>query len=135
MKWAFFLLLLSIGLVLEPGCYKDKVVPRPFQRPAYTPADSPGLTSPNKSIKSFIIKAADNPGLPGDVIGSIFYDTVRLIFDSSTNLSSLIPTITITGKSISPASLVAQNFDSAVTYTVTATDGSILYYHIGVWRQ
>lgn len=51
----------------------------------------------------------------------------------TTNLSSLTPTITISdGATVSPASGVAQDFTSPVTYTVTAEDGSSVTYQVTV---
>jgi formylglycine-generating enzyme required for sulfatase activity len=49
-----------------------------------------------------------------------------------TNVTSLIPTITHTGASVSPASGTAQNFNNPVTYTVTAADSSTQTYTVTV---
>jgi|GEM_PF-4254751 hypothetical protein len=121
-----FTLLAIFGLILL-GCYKTAVQNKPLDIP-YTPGDSSGLSSPNKAINSFIIKASDNPGLTSDVDGNVFFDTIRIVFPPGTTLTSLIPTISFTGKTIDPGSMVPQNFDSTLTYVVTATDGSILHY-------
>ncbi len=63
-----------------------------------------------------------------DVNGTIGEDTIELIVADEVDVSSLIPSITITGKSINPASGVSQNFTNPVTYTVTAEDGSTKKY-------
>jgi len=49
-----------------------------------------------------------------------------------TNVTSLTPTITHTGTSISPASGTAQNFANPITYTVTAQNGDTRTYTITV---
>ena len=43
-------------------------------------------------------------------------------------VTALVPTITHTGASINPATGIAQNFTSPVTYTVTAADGTTQAY-------
>src|SRR5579872_812643 len=108
-----FIFLAALGLIVL-GCYKQGVQNKPLNIP-YTAPDTGGLSSPNKAINSFIIKAANNPGLTNDVVANVFFDTIRVIFSPGTNMSSLIPTISFTGKSIDPASLVPQNFDSTLT--------------------
>lgn len=51
--------------------------------------------------------------------------TVAIEVFQGTNLTALVPTITLSsGATINPASGVAQDFSSAVAYTVTAQDGS-----------
>jgi len=51
-----------------------------------------------------------------------------------TNITSLTPTITHTGVSLSPASGVAQDFTDPVVYTVTASDGSTKDYTVTVTK-
>lgn len=54
---------------------------------------------------------------------SISGTTITLLVPADADLTELTPTIAVsTGASISPASGVAQNFSSTVTYTVTAED-------------
>lgn len=51
--------------------------------------------------------------------------TIDLVFPTGTDVTALIPTITIsTGATISPLSGVAQDFTTPVTYIVTAEDGT-----------
>ncbi|HEY4175797.1 MAG TPA: DUF5018 domain-containing protein [Kofleriaceae bacterium] len=66
------------------------------------------------------------------VNGTIGANTISLTLPFGTNLTSLTPTITITGTSVSPASNLAQNFSAARTYTVTAMDGSMKSYTVTV---
>jgi hypothetical protein len=56
--------------------------------------------------------------------------TVVLPAGSATN--NLTPAIEYIGKSVSPGSGISQNFNSPVTYTVTAEDGSTLDYEVEV---
>lgn len=73
----------------------------------------------SKDITSFVIN-----GVSGIITGLDI--NVQLPF--GTNVSGLVPQIQHTGASISPASGVAQDFSSAVPYTVTAADGSTKTY-------
>jgi len=54
--------------------------------------------------------------------------TIAISVPYGTSVTSLTPTITITGASVSPASGSAQNFTSPVTYTVTAADTTTQNY-------
>ena len=58
--------------------------------------------------------------------------TIVLSVAYGTNMTALVPTITITGASVSPASGTAQNFTSPVTYTVTAADSTTQAYTVTV---
>lgn len=58
--------------------------------------------------------------------------TIAITVPFGTSVTTLIPTITITGASVSPLSNVAQNFTSPVSYTVTAADGSTQIYTVTV---
>ena len=73
-------------------------------------------------------------GLTPAVTGTIdeAAKTVTLIVDQGTDVTALVPTITITGETVSPLSGVAQDFTSPVTYTVTADDGSTQDYVVTV---
>ena len=58
--------------------------------------------------------------------------TIAVTVPYGTSVTSLVPTITHTGESISPLSGTAQDFASPVTYTVTAADGSAETYTVTV---
>ena len=55
-------------------------------------------------------------------------DTIRGTMPIGTSLNSLVPDITHNGKTISPASGIATNFSTVVTYLVTSESGSIKKY-------
>jgi hypothetical protein len=76
-----------------------------------------------KDISTFTILGAQ-----GNIVGS----AISLTVPYGTVLSSLTPTISITGHSVSPASGVAHSFSSPATYTVTADDGSTKPYTVTV---
>ena len=73
-------------------------------------------------------------GLDSVVVGTISEEakTIALTVPYGTDATSLIPTITHTGVSISPASGVEQDFSNSVIYTVTAADGSTAEYTVTV---
>lgn len=77
--------------------------------------------SSGKEIVTFNIPSqVSSEIIPGTSTG-----TVNVVMPEGTNLTSLTPTITISGAaSINPASGVVQNFTSDVVYTVTAQDAS-----------
>ncbi|HET6253245.1 MAG TPA: hypothetical protein VFE32_04200 [Puia sp.] len=128
-------ILLASSLTLLLSCNRN-IVNKPLQIPYSPGTDSTGIANPNKSISSFVIMAADNPGvITTDIKGNVILDTVKLVFQPGTNLSSLIPTVGIVGKSVSPASKIAENFDSTLVYTVTATDGSAFAYRVVSYYQ
>jgi hypothetical protein len=57
---------------------------------------------------------------------------ITVVLPAGTNKINLSPAITINGKSVSPASGTAQNFNSPVTYRVTAQDTSWREYEVEV---
>jgi len=95
-----------------------------------TVAGSETQKSSEKKIISFRFNDFPNP-----VIGVIDESarTISPTVPSGTNVTALVPTIEISSKAtISPASGVAQNFTNAVTYTVTAEDGTTQQYVVTV---
>lgn len=87
------------------------------------------IVAPNtvKAINSF---AFSNPPASGVIDESNHLVSVTVPY--GTNVSSLIPTISHTGATISPASGLARNFSNPVLYTVTAADGSTQIYSVSV---
>ena len=121
---AFSLLLLIIVLFL--GCKKKKPDPPP-----------PDPKSSEKTIQYFYFDVSDNSTqLIEDIDGVVGADTITLSFNIGVNISNLKPRIIHTGRSISPASDLAQNFNNPLFYTVTAEDGSTKKYTIKiVWLK
>jgi len=91
-----------------------------------------GPVSTNKSLTSFVFKAADNAGLTADITGMISGDSVNISVPYGINITSLKPTVQHTGISVTPASGAVQNFSSPVTYIVKAEDGSTKNYKVFV---
>ena len=86
--------------------------------------------SNTKDITSFILKKADNPTLATDINGSISGDSILVNLPVGVSTSSLVPTITHNGISLSPISHQATDFTIPPTYTVTAEDGTIHNYKV-----
>ncbi len=85
--------------------------------------------SPAKAITGFSFQ-----GLAPPVVGTITEasHTIALTVPHGTNVSALVPTITITGASVSPASGAARDFTDPLIYTVTAADASTQDYVVTV---
>ena len=85
----------------------------------------------SKEITSFTMKKADGSAFdPADISVSIRNDSIIVYLPPFTDFSNLIPEFSIKAKSVSPASGVGQNFNTIVTYTVTAEDGSTKQYKV-----
>lgn len=92
--------------------------------------DSPAQSSENL-ITSFVFSNLTPP-----VGGTINNNSISVIVDANVNVTSLAPTIIISPEaSVVPASGSAQDFSSAVVYTVTAEDGSEANYTVTVAVQ
>lgn len=89
---------------------------------AYIATCTIALNQP-KEITSFSFKNPDATGVVTET-----NHTISITVPYGTVLTALVPTIGITGASISPASGVAQSFTNPVTYTITATDGTTQAY-------
>jgi uncharacterized repeat protein (TIGR02543 family) len=83
--------------------------------------------NPAKSITAFNFTAPAATGLINNTL-----HTIAVTVPYGTNVTSLSPTITHSGTSLSPLSGVAQNFTNPVTYTVTAADGTTQDYTVTV---
>jgi hypothetical protein len=80
-----------------------------------------------KAITMFNFVSPSNAGIINESTHSV---TVDLPY--GTVVTNLVPNISHTGASISPASGVAQNFSTPKIYTVTAADGSTQAYTVTV---
>ncbi len=118
---------------------------------AVSPATAQNFTSPvtytvtaeNESTQDYTVTVtiAKNSAkaIIGFKIGSVngtineTNQTIAVTLPFGTDVTNLTPTITVSDKAaVSPASGVAQNFTSPVTYTVTADDGSTQDYTVTV---
>ncbi|MEF3310731.1 DUF5018 domain-containing protein [Paenibacillus sp. GYB004] len=114
-------------------------VPQNFTSPVtYTVSAADGSTksytvtvnvaaSSTKEITGFSFAA---PAVTGTVYEASH--TIAVTVPFGTDVTSLTPTITHTGASISPNSGVSQNFTSPVSYTVSAADGTTQDYVVTV---
>ncbi|MFA6270225.1 MAG: Ig-like domain-containing protein [Candidatus Paceibacterota bacterium] len=64
--------------------------------------------------------------------GVITGTNIAVTVPFGTDITDLVPTIVLSGGTISPLSEVAQNFTNSVTYTVTASDGLTKTYTVTV---
>jgi len=123
----FFLFYLAMKSLIKP------ILPFTCLLLFITACKKKNLPSPLSSdafINSFVLHVADNPSIGQDVTGRIVQDSIYLELRTGANISSLVPAISITAKSISPATNVAQNFTNTVVYTVIAEDGNARTYKV-----
>ena len=111
---------LSISLfaliLIVVACKKDDVM---------TPAKSS-----DKSMSSFAYSSL-SPAVSSTITGT----TVAAMVPFNVDVTSLAPTVTVAAKAtVSPASGSTQNFTNAVTYTVTAEDGTTQAYSVTVTK-
>ncbi|MEM7485693.1 MAG: DUF5018 domain-containing protein [Bacteroidota bacterium] len=88
-----------------------------------------------KEITAFTFLANDNASLSQDVRSSIDKEekTVTAEVPVGTDVKALIPTIVLSEKAtVDPKDKTAVDFSEAVTYTVTAEDGSTVQYLVTV---
>lgn len=92
------------------------------------------LESNLNQITQFRFLVANNNLLSNDITGTINQATgaISVTVPSGTDVTALIPTITINGDSVSPLSEVAQDFSNPVTYTVTPESGDTKVYSVTV---
>jgi hypothetical protein len=94
----------------------------------------------DESIQEYIIKitraASDEKVINAFFLGSnegvINGETIVITVPYGTDVTKLAPTVTISGKSLNPASGVEQDFTNPITYTVTADDDSHKNYTVTV---
>ena len=87
-----------------------------------------GKESSDKKITAFSFSSPSATGVIDEKAKTIIVEV-----PNETNVTALVPTIAVSEKAtVSPASGVAQNFTSPVTYTVTAEDGSTADYKVTV---
>jgi hypothetical protein len=91
-----------------------------------------------KAITSYAFLSADNPGLTADVSATITGTAIAATVPAGTNVSALVATFSTTGASVAiggaaqVSGTTANAFAGAVTYRVTAADGSSQDYAVVV---
>jgi hypothetical protein len=88
------------------------------------------INQSQKSDKAVTAFSFASPDAAGTIVESSHSIAVTVPY--GTDLTALIPTIAHSGASVSPASGIAQDFSDAVTYTVTAADGSTQDYLVTI---
>ena len=112
----YFILSFFAILLVVVACKKDEVL---------TPAKSS-----DKSMSSFAFGSL-TPAVSATITGT----TVAAMVPFNVDVTSLAPTISVAAKAtVSPASGSTQNFTNAVTYTVTAEDGTTAAYSVTVTK-
>lgn len=87
----------------------------------------------DKSVLSFSLKKPDNTAFrPADINTVIGSDTIKVYVPAQTDLTRLVPAITIRAKAITPTSETIQNFTRPVRYVLRAEDGSTKTYTVVV---
>jgi hypothetical protein len=122
------------GMSISPG----NMVPQNFSQPVeYT------VTAANGDTRVFTVTVTVAADRPKNITSFTFSspsatgtinnteNTVSITVPFNTPLT-LVPTVGISGVSVSPMSNTAQNFSSPVMYTVTADDGSTKVYTVTV---
>jgi hypothetical protein len=98
----------------------------------YTVTVTVAVPSVEKDITAFDFAS---PPVYGDISGT----DIAVIVPNGTDVTTLVPAISHTGASVSPASGVAQDFTNPVIYTVTAENASTQNYTVtvtvGTWRH
>ena len=97
-----------------------------------------GLLSTENELSSFIIPAADNPGLSSDATVTISGAQITVTLPTGTDVSALVARFVTSGISVVVAGIsqvsgeTANDFRTPVTYTITAEDGSTREYVVTV---
>ncbi len=120
---------ISMGASIDPpsGVAQDFTSPKIYTVLAENGSESQNWTvtvteAPSTETDVLTFELAESTGAADiDPVNA----TVDIEVTNGTDLTSLVPTITVsTGATIDPASGVAQNFSSPVDYTVTAENGT-----------
>jgi cysteine-rich repeat protein len=94
--------------------------------------------SSSKDITSFAFLSTDNSGLGADVLATINSTSIAATVPFGTDVTRLIPTFATSGMTVAvsgvaqTSGVTANNFTTAVTYTVTAADTSTKTYTVTV---
>lgn len=118
------ILFMLLVLAFVPSCSKKSdPIPAVVTPPIITKSSA-------KDVLTFAFSAL-SPAVGGKI--DVTAKTISATVASGTDVTKLVPTLTLSDKAtVSPASGVAQDFSKAITYTVTAEDGSTVAYVVGV---
>ncbi|MEY4540955.1 MAG: hypothetical protein RLZZ306_2712 [Bacteroidota bacterium] len=118
-------------MLIVVACKKEEPTPTP---PVTTPTTTPPVVkSSAKDISKFSF-AALSPVVDATIDAST--KAVTATVPAATDLTKLVPTITISDKAtVSPATGVAQDFSKEVSYTVTAEDGGTMVWKVNVKKE
>ncbi len=117
-KFSRVLLIVIMGCAVLTSCGNDDDGSEPVK-------------SSEKEITSFVFGELTPPAN-----GTISGNAIAVTVSDATDVTALKPTIAVSaGATISPASGVARDFSSPVTYTVTAEDGSTGTYTVTVTKE
>lgn len=94
-----------------------------------------GYSTPKNKITTFNFETTYNTSLSRDVIGVIGESTITLEVPYGTDVTSLIPTILMTGSKVIPKSLIANDFTNDVFYDCYSQNGSKTNYVIKVSEE
>jgi eukaryotic-like serine/threonine-protein kinase len=98
-----------------------------------TKEDTQETLDSTKELSGFDLKKADGSLFAsGEIKIEVQSFSIKITLPYTTNRNGLIPVFTIKGKTVSPQSGIAQNFNVPVVYTVTAEDGSTASYTVTV---
>ena len=92
--------------------------------------------SQDKDITAFAFLKTQNPLLSSDIVGTISGTDISITVPPDTDTTSLVPTVSFTGTTLTPGNNVAQAFTegTGVQYTVTAGDNSTKIYTVTVFE-
>jgi len=117
----------SVALVLDPTTNADFALRISNQTTVIATQKAALEAEAAKDIISF-----NFAGLIPSVNGIITGTDIAVTVPSGTNVTALVPTITLSGGTVDPLSGVAQDFTKPVTYTVTAVDTTTKNYTVTV---
>ncbi|MDP9042809.1 MAG: PQQ-like beta-propeller repeat protein [Bacteroidota bacterium] len=121
--------LLALIFVIFFSC-KKSTDPAPNTTPPITVVPKPVYS---KTITKFVFRQSDNHFVfATDSLATIGTDSVTINMPGGTDLTKLIPTIEIAGKSIQPASGTPQDFTNPITYTVSDSAGATKNYIVKI---
>jgi len=103
--------------------------------------DVDAMLSSAKELTSFSFLASNNPGLSTNVVGTVVGSNITAAVPFDASVGALVASYATTGNHITVAGatqvngVTANDFGSAVTYSVVADDGTVRAYTVTVTEQ